>query len=117
MDSTPPSPSSPHLEWSNVGLGFAFVVMNVVLSQTLHLQIGTTLVISAVRCTVQLAFVATILERVFAAQNIWTVAAIARTSHALLPLPFPWLTDAPPPVILNMLGTLEAGAFFFESMC
>jgi ABC-type iron transport system FetAB permease component len=80
MDTTPPSSSSPHLEWSNVGFGFTFIAMNVVLSQALQLKIGTSLVISAVRCTVQLAFVATILQRVFSAHNIWTVAAIARTS-------------------------------------
>ena len=54
--------------------------MNMVLSQVLDLRIGTSLVVSAVRCMVQLTFVATILQRVFAAQNLWTVAAIARTS-------------------------------------
>lgn len=81
MDTAPPSSSSPHLEWSNVGFGLAFVVMNVALSQALQLQIGTSLVISALRCTVQLTVVATILQRVFAAHNIWTVAAIACTSH------------------------------------
>lgn len=80
MDTTPPSPSSPVLQWSNVGFGFAFIVMNMVLSQVLDLRIGTSLVVSAVRCMVQLTFVATILQRVFAAQNLWTVAAIARTS-------------------------------------
>src|ERR1700677_463507 len=86
MDTSPPSPSSPDLQWSNVGFGFGFIVMNMVLSQVLNLQIGTSMVISALRCMVQLTFVATILERVFAAKNLWTVAAIARTSY---PLHFP----------------------------
>jgi len=97
MDTTPPSPSSPYLEWSNVGFGFAFVAMNVVLSQALQLQMGTSLVISAVRCTVQLAFVATILQRVFAAQNIWACAAIAR--------------------LLIVLGTLEAVVIKADRRC
>ncbi len=87
MDNAPPSPSSPQLDWSNVGFGFAFVAMNMVLSQMLQLQIGTSLVISALRCIVQLTFVAMILQSVFAAQNIWTVAAIARTSHTSTSIP------------------------------
>ncbi len=90
MDTVPPSKSSPHLEWSNVGIGFAFIAMDMVLSQVLHLEIGTSLVISALRCIVQLAFVATILQSVFAAQNIWAVAGIACTSPNTR-LPFPWL--------------------------
>ena len=81
MDNSPPSPSSPGLQWSNVGFGFGFIAINMALSQVVQLQIGTSLVISALRCIVQLTFVATILKSVFAAQNIWTVAAIARTSH------------------------------------
>jgi hypothetical protein len=78
MDTAPPGPN---LQWSNVGFGFAFIAMNMALSQVLQLQIGTSLVISALRCTVQLTFVATILKHVFAAQNIWIVAAIARSSY------------------------------------
>jgi hypothetical protein len=87
MDTTPPSPLGPDLQWSNVGFGFAFIAMNMVLSQVLNLQIGTSLVVSALRCVVQLTLVATILERVFAAQNLWTVAAIARTSRPYTSLP------------------------------
>src|ERR1700761_8075634 len=78
MDTAPPSPS---LQWSNVGYGFAFIGIDMVLSHVLQLRIGTSLVISALRCMVQLTFVATILKHVFAAHNIWTVAAIARTSY------------------------------------
>ena len=113
MDTSPPSPSSPDLQWSNVGFGFGFIVMNMVLSQVLNLQIGTSMVISALRCMVQLTFVATILERVFAAKNLWTVAAIARTSY---PLHFPsrrssLITRLGALVLLNMLGAFETGAF------
>ncbi|KAI9442049.1 hypothetical protein BJY52DRAFT_1128667 [Lactarius psammicola] len=97
MDTAPPSPSSPQLEWSNVGFGFAFVAMNMALSQVLQLQIGTSLVISALRCIVQLTLVATILQRVFAAQNMWTVAAIA--------------------LLLNILGTFEAVVIKADRRC
>ncbi|KAH9047058.1 hypothetical protein EDB84DRAFT_1463457 [Lactarius hengduanensis] len=97
MDTAPPSPSSPHLEWSNVGFGFAFVALDMVLSQVLQLQIGTSLVISALRCIVQLTLVATVLQSVFASQNMWTVAAIA--------------------LLLNMLGTFEAVVVKAERRC
>ncbi|KAH9033216.1 hypothetical protein EDB83DRAFT_2507875 [Lactarius deliciosus] len=92
MDTAPPSPSSPHLEWSNVGFGFAFIALDMVLSQVLQLQIGTSLVISALRCIVQLTLVATVLQSVFASQNMWTV-------------------------LLNMLGTFEAVVVKAERRC
>ncbi|KAF8268469.1 UPF0014-domain-containing protein [Lactarius quietus] len=97
MDTTPPPPSGTDLQWSNVGYGFAFIGMNMVLSQVLQLQIGTELVISALRCVVQLTFVATILQRVFAAQNIWTVAAIA--------------------LLLNLLGAFETVVIKAQRRC
>ena len=109
MDTTPPSPSSPVLQWSNVGFGFAFIVMNMVLSQVLDLRIGTSLVVSAVRCMVQLTFVATILQRVFAAQNLWTVAAIARTSLPPFASRQLFIHSALSLVLLNMLGAFETG--------
>jgi hypothetical protein len=111
MDTAPPSPSGPDLQWSNVGFGFAFIAMNMVLSQVLNLQIGTSIMVSALRCIVQLTLVATILERVFAAQNLWTVAAIARTSHPYTSLP---IAHYSVPVLLNMLGAFETGAFFLS---
>lgn len=97
MDTTPPSPSSPHLDWSNVGIGFAFVASNTVLSRVLQLQIGTSLVVSALRCIVQLTFVAMILQSVFAANNMWTVAGIA--------------------LLLNMIGTFEAVVVKADRRC
>jgi len=71
--------------------------MNMVLSQVLTLQIGTSIAVSALRCMVQLTFVATILQRVFAAQNLWTVAAIA--------------------LLLNMLGAFETVVIKAERRC
>lgn len=111
MDTTPPPPSSPDLQWSNVGFGFAFIVMNMVLSQLLSLQIGTSIVVSAVRCVVQLTFVATILQHVFAARNLWTVAAIARTSHSFASQSL--IYSGGIPVLLNMLGAFETGGCAF----
>jgi hypothetical protein len=60
---------------------------------------------------VQLTFVATILKRVFAAQNIWTVAAIARTSYTSIFLPVAHSRRTGTPVLLELLGTFETGAF------
>jgi len=91
------APSSSNLQWSNVGFGFAFIGIDMVLSQVLQLQIGTSLVISAVRCMVQLTFVATILKHVFAAENIWAVAAIA--------------------LLLNFLGAFETVVIKAQRRC
>jgi ABC-type iron transport system FetAB permease component len=78
MDSSPPSSDS-NLEWSNVGFGLAFVTLNIALSQALQLHIGASLAVAALRCVVQLTVMATVLQRVFAAQNVWAVGGIART--------------------------------------
>ena len=79
MDSSPPS-SDVNLEWSNVGIGFAFIAVNAALSHVLQLRVGTTLVIASLRCVIQLTLMATILQQVFAARNIWAVGGIARAS-------------------------------------
>jgi ABC-type iron transport system FetAB permease component len=79
MDTSPPS-SDANLGWSNVGIGVVFVVVNAVLSNALQLHIEGSLAVAALRCIVQLAFVATILQRVFDAQNPWAVAGITRAS-------------------------------------
>jgi ABC-type iron transport system FetAB permease component len=78
MDPLPNNPV-PNLEWSHVGIGLAFVAFNSAISHVLHLHVGTSLAIAAVRCIVQLTLVATILQRVFATENWWVVAGIAGT--------------------------------------
>ncbi|KAI0248908.1 UPF0014-domain-containing protein [Lactifluus subvellereus] len=96
MDSSPPSSNS-NLGWSHVGIGLAFITMNIALSQALQLRIGASLTIAALRCVVQLTFVATVLQRVFAAQNMWAVGGIA--------------------LLLNTLGTFETVVIKAERRC
>ncbi|KAK0214251.1 hypothetical protein EDD85DRAFT_924255 [Armillaria nabsnona] len=79
--------SGDNLTWYNVGLAFSFIVLNAVISKIFHLGIGVSLVTAAVRCMVQLALVATLLQSVFETDNPWAVAAIA--------------------FLLNVMGTFE----------
>ncbi len=69
--------SGDNLTWYNVGLAFSFIALNAVISKIFHLGIGVSLVTAAVRCMVQLALVATLLQSVFETDNPWAVAAIA----------------------------------------
>ena len=78
MDPFPDTPV-PTLKWSHVGIGLTFIALGSVISQALHLRIGSSLVISALRCIVQLTVVATILQHVFATKNWWSVAGISGT--------------------------------------
>ncbi len=86
-------------------IAFAFILFNTLISNILKIGIGTSLLISAVRCIVQLTVVATILQQVFAAENKWVVAGIVggwTTSH------FPLVLTVSL-VLLNLLGTIEIG--------
>lgn len=74
---TQPQPTT-HLTYANVGLAFSFILFDAILSFFFGLGVGTSLVTSAVRCVVQLAIVATLLQKVFETRNPWAVAAIAR---------------------------------------
>ncbi|KAF8995408.1 UPF0014-domain-containing protein [Hymenopellis radicata] len=85
MDTAPKSASS--LTWFNVGLAFSFIALNALISKVYHLGIGVDLVTAAVRCIVQLALVASLLQTVFETNNPWAVAGIA--------------------LLLNLLGTFE----------
>ncbi|KAF8072215.1 UPF0014-domain-containing protein [Lyophyllum atratum] len=75
------------LGWANVGLGFSFILFDVVVSTSLGLGIERSLFTAAVRCVLQLAVVGVLLQQVFAARNPWAVGSIA--------------------LLLNLLGTLE----------
>jgi uncharacterized protein (TIGR00245 family) len=75
------------LTWINIAIGFTFILLNVGLSTAFRLGLGTSLLIAAVRCTGQLAAVATVLHQVFEHRNPWTVALVA--------------------FVLNLLGTIE----------
>ncbi|KAH7904997.1 hypothetical protein BJ138DRAFT_1073132 [Hygrophoropsis aurantiaca] len=87
MDSPGADPDTTHLTWSNVSLGFSFIAFNALLSTALNLGVGASLLTAAVRCVLQLAVVALLLQRVFETDNPWAVAGIA--------------------ALLNLLGTFE----------
>ena len=76
MDSSPSQPVV-DLGWSHVGLAFTFIAFNSVISQVLQLGVGASIMIAALRCVVQLTLMATILQRVFGAENFWAVVGIA----------------------------------------
>lgn len=82
------SEGSPNLTWLNVGIGLLFIVFDAVLSGVLGLGIGTSLIVAALRCIVQLTVMSLVLGKVFDSDNIWAVAGIA--------------------LLLNVLGAIEA---------
>ncbi|KAF8072216.1 hypothetical protein FPV67DRAFT_926519 [Lyophyllum atratum] len=67
------------LGWTNVGLGFAFVLLDVLVSACFGLGVERSLFTAAVRCVVQLSLAAALLQKVFGTQNQWAVAGIAWT--------------------------------------
>ncbi|KAG2053371.1 UPF0014-domain-containing protein [Suillus hirtellus] len=86
MDSAPTD--STHLDWGNVGLGFSFIIFNALVSTSLQLGVGSSLLSAAIRCVVQLGLVALVLQKVFETNNPWAVGGIA--------------------CLMNLLGTIEA---------
>jgi len=76
MDPYPATPV-PDLQWSHVLFSLAFVGVNSFISWSLHLHVGTSLVIAAGCCMVQLTLVATTLQHVFSTKNSITVVGIA----------------------------------------
>lgn len=81
---------SPELDWLNVGIGFGFIIFNVILSSILGIEkdISASLVIAALRCIGQLSLLTVILKPVFNG-GPWAVAGIV--------------------FLFNILGTFEAG--------
>ena len=75
-----PMVDSPTLSWLNVGFGFLFILFDAILSATLGLGIGGSLVVAATRCIIQLSIMGLVLDKVFASDNIWGVIGIARES-------------------------------------
>jgi ABC-type iron transport system FetAB permease component len=76
-DGSPPTRDSPQLQWDNVALGLCFVLFDTVLSHTLKLGVGNSLLTAAFRCVVQLTLVSYVLERVFNTNHPLAVAGIA----------------------------------------
>ncbi|QRV89625.1 hypothetical protein RhiJN_17643 [Ceratobasidium sp. AG-Ba] len=66
-----------HLTWANVGIGFAFVAVDAVVSYSLGLGVGSSLVSAAIRCIVQLSIMGLVLQSVFEASSPWAVAGIS----------------------------------------
>ncbi|GBB94172.1 hypothetical protein RclHR1_02300013 [Rhizophagus clarus] len=66
IDNTP-------LEWYHVGIASAFILVNGVISISFGLHLGKSLIISAIRCVVQLTLMGLVLEDVFKAQNPFIV--------------------------------------------
>jgi ABC-type iron transport system FetAB permease component len=64
------------LGWSNVGLGLSFIIFNVAVSTFLGLGVGHSLLVAAIRCVIQLAVVAILLQKVFETENPFAVAGI-----------------------------------------
>ncbi|KIO34425.1 hypothetical protein M407DRAFT_240698 [Tulasnella calospora MUT 4182] len=89
MDSGNGGEKSPELDWLNVGLGFGFIIFNVILSGILGLEkdISASLVIAALRCIGQLSLLTVVLKPVFSG-GPWAVAGIV--------------------FLFNVLGTFEA---------
>ncbi|KAF8150176.1 ABC transporter-like protein [Crassisporium funariophilum] len=75
------------LTWTNVAIGLAFILFDAGVSTVFRLGLGVSLVVAALRCTGQLAVVATILQQVFDNKNPWLVVLIS--------------------FVLNFLGTFE----------
>ncbi|KAI0067227.1 UPF0014-domain-containing protein [Artomyces pyxidatus] len=85
-----PGDNKTNLQWTNVALGLSFVLFDSIVSHSLGLGVGRSLITAATRCIIQLAVVALILERVFATNNAFAVAGIA--------------------LLLNLMGTFETVA-------
>lgn len=65
------------LGWNNVALAFSFILLDATISAVFGLAIGGSLLTAAIRCIVQLAVVASLLQKVFETDNPWAVAGIA----------------------------------------
>lgn len=78
---------SPLLGWTNVGIGFCFILLDVILSRILNLGISSSLLVASLRCIIQLTIMGLYLEKVFASDSIWGVIGIV--------------------VVLNVLGATE----------
>jgi ABC-type iron transport system FetAB permease component len=74
MDAIGPSAT---LNWVNVALGLSFVLFNVAIATYFGLGIGRSLLTAAIRCVLQLAVVALLLQKVFESNNPFAVAGIA----------------------------------------
>jgi ABC-type iron transport system FetAB permease component len=73
-----------HASWSQVTIAFALVAFNSAISQVLQLDVGASLVIADLRCMAQLIAVTFVLRYIFATENMWAVARLARRFPTVL---------------------------------
>ena len=120
METTDPGSAHSNLTWENVALASSFIAFDVLASKVLRLDIGASLATSAVRCVVQLALVAVVPQAVFEAENGWAIAGIVCECSCLQWMPantsilgglLVWFYSTVS-VLLNFLGTVEAGVPF-----
>ncbi|KAG6879789.1 hypothetical protein C0992_011587 [Termitomyces sp. T32_za158] len=76
-----------YIGWGHIALAFTFILFDVVVSVYFGLGIERGLLTASIRCVVQLAIMAVLLQGVFTAKDPWAVAGIA--------------------FLLNLLGTFE----------
>lgn len=82
------SGEAPELSILNVALALSFISVDAILSVIFNLGIASSLIVAAARCVLQLSVMGLVLDKVFAAGNIWGVFGIA--------------------ALLNVLGATEA---------
>jgi ABC-type iron transport system FetAB permease component len=79
--------TSPVLGWTNVSIGFCFILLDVLVSSVFKLGIACSLLVASVRCVVQLTIMGLFLEKVFASDSVLGVVGIV--------------------LVLNVLGAIE----------
>ena len=101
---------SAELGWNNVVIAFSFILFDTFVSGVLKIGVGSSLLISAVRCMIQLTVVATILQQVFAADDQLVIAGI--TGNRLSVCSQSYVHIITSSVLLNVLGTIEIGVAY-----
>ncbi|ORX96395.1 UPF0014-domain-containing protein [Basidiobolus meristosporus CBS 931.73] len=62
------------LTWTHVARAYSFVIVNVLLSQLFQLKLSYSLIVSSIRCMVQLTVMGLLLRLIFDANSPWIVA-------------------------------------------
>lgn len=81
---TGPAGDRTNVGYENIAIGFSFIAFDAIISQVLQLDVGTGLVVAAVRCVVQLSVMALVLQSIFDARNPWGVAGLACACSSLV---------------------------------
>jgi len=98
------------LGWNNVVIALSFILFDTFVSGVLKIGVGSSLLISAIRCMIQLTVVATILQQVFAAEDQLVIAGITGVRLSVCSRSYVHITASS--VLLNVLGTVEIGVVY-----